>query len=371
MPKVDGSVRCVYDHTRKLAGRGHTVVLVTRGVHNNDRLYEKMERVNIIRTRLAFRSTSSIKRLRLILEHAITIFRLQKRYRFDVLHAHGYTAAWAAVPSKLLLRVPLVITTHGTELLWPKWVRWKSDFEVRTSRLIEALSLHFCDVIVVQSEGVKEYMLRIYGRHLAPKMKQVHTGVDHDKFNVNQKSDMEPTILFVGALSEIKGVSYLLRSFKRVLQSVPDARLILAGGGQRESEYRSYARRLGLDSRVIFLGPVNDDSKLVELYRNTDVVVLPSNVGGPVSCTVLEGLSSGRAVISTDVPGGIPDVLSNGAGVLIKPMDEDRLTEELVRLLSDRDYLESYKKKARETVVKKYTLESMIEKLEKLYTEIT
>src|SRR5487761_54224 len=341
-PKIDGSTRCVYDHARKLVERGNSVYLVTRAVGLKNvgsfgtNRYEEFEGIKIFRSGLSLRSSTKLNlgKIRLALEQIIIILRLQRKTRFNVIHVHGYSACYAALPCKLIFRVPMVITTHGTELLWPKSVRWKSPLEIKIGLLFEKFALNLCDIVVAQSEGVKRYMIKLYGNQISKKIRIIPTGVDHLKFRVNPKSIKAPQILFAGALSEIKGLSCLIKAFANVQKKFRDTKLVLAGSGPSTGRYESLVRELGIAQSVKFLGAVRDDSQMIEQYANSDVVVLPSNVGGPISCTILEGLSSGRPVISTNVPGGIPDIINANVGALIKPKDVESLTTELLKLIS-------------------------------------
>jgi glycosyltransferase involved in cell wall biosynthesis len=108
-PKIDGSTRCVYDHARKLAERGHTVYLLTRGAEGARRA-EVFEGIRVVRTTTSFRSSTPLSKARLVFEEVISIFRLQRKVRFDVIHVHGCAAGLAAILSKYLLGVPLVTT---------------------------------------------------------------------------------------------------------------------------------------------------------------------------------------------------------------------------------------------------------------------
>ena len=237
-------------------------------------------------------------------------------------------------------------------------------------RLFEKLALTLCDVIIAQSKGVREYMLKLYGSAIESKIQIIPTGVDHTKFLQLPKLTGDKEILFVGALSEIKGVNGLITSFSRVHHKLDDSKLVLAGSGPNAPRYEKLVRELKLENSVEFLGPVRDDRRMIELYRNSNVVVLPSNVGGPISCTILEGLSSGRPVISTNVPGGIPDVVDDAVGGLIAPEDIDGLTEKLFRFLQDKEYADQIGYNARQRIVEKYTLDLMIDELLSLYTEL-
>ncbi|MDA4117655.1 MAG: glycosyltransferase family 4 protein [Thaumarchaeota archaeon] len=366
-PKIDGSTRCVFDHARKLAERGHLVYLVTRGVEGTPR-EELFYGIRVVRTSVNFRSGSFFNKAGLVSEEMLTILRLQRKHHFDVVHVHGCAAGFAAIPAKYLFGVPLFITTHGTELLWPRELWWKPSREVGLGLLFERFVLGRANVVIAQSPGVRRYMLKIYGDSISGKIRLVHTGVDHRKFVPPPMNGQTKQVLFVGALSEIKGVRCLLNAFGQVHREVPEARLVLVGSGPMANEYKELVRETDLNGSVEFQGPVRDDGRLLRLYGASDIVVLPSNVGGPISCTILEGLSCGRAVISTNVPGGIPDVLSDGAGLLMERGDEAALAAYLRRLMNDKEYLVTLEHNARAAVEERYTLDSMVEKLEALYS---
>ncbi|MGD0318414.1 MAG: glycosyltransferase family 4 protein [Nitrososphaerales archaeon] len=368
-PKIDGSTRCVYDHARKLAERGNEVYLVTRGMEGTKQ-EETFEGIHLRRSSYSFRAGVLSDRVRLMLEQVIMIIMLQRKERFSVIHAHGFTSGLAALPCKYLFGIPLIVTTHGTELLWPRKLWWKTEREIKYTLMFEKFVLNHCDVVIAQSEGVKAYMLRIYGNKLGKKIRIVHTGVDHQKFMVPAKEGGAPQVLFVGALSEIKGLSCLLRAFRTVQGEIPQVGLTLVGSGPRAEEYKEAVRGMKLSGSVRFCGPVRDDARLLDFYRNSDIVVLPSNVGGPISCTILEGLSCGKAVISTNVSGGIPDVLADGVGILMQPEDDFRLASEIRRLITDPEYLRTLEANGRRAVEQRYTLDSMIEELMLLYREV-
>jgi len=71
------------------------------------------------------------------------------------------------------------------------------------------------------------------------------------------------------------------------------------------------------------------------------------------------------------VPGGIPDVLNGGVGLLIERGDWSALTEDLRRLLTDGKLLSMTETRARTAVEEKYTLDSMISKLTEIYAEVS
>jgi len=367
-PKIDGSTRCVYDHARKLAERD-TVYLATRGIPGTPK-EQLFEGIHVKRSSVSFRSGSLLDKAWLVLDQMLQILGLQNKYRFDVIHVHGYISGLAALPSRYLFRVPLVITTHGTELLWPRNLWWKGETEVKLGLLFERFVLRRSDAIIAQSVGVKEYMLKIYGRAIERKIVIVHTGVDHRKFIAPLLTSPSKNVLFVGALTEVKGLTCLLEAFETVHRRVPDSKLALVGTGPNAGYYKELVSKMRLNGSVEFCGPVRDDERLVRLYGESDIVVLPSNVGGPISCSIMEGLSCGRAVISTNVPGGIPDVLGGGVGLLMKPEDRSQLASYLMRLMTDAQFLDGLSVNARKAVEERYTLDTMVDKLSALYMRL-
>jgi glycosyltransferase involved in cell wall biosynthesis len=372
-PKVDGSVRVVYDHARKLAENGHNVYLLTRKVDGSP-TYEKMNSIHVIRVPPSFRRASFWKKVRLLLNQITFMFLLYRQVKFEIIHCHGILPAFSALPAKFVLRVPLVITTHGTELLWPSWCWWKSRIEMKMSLLFEKFVMSNVDCIIAQSKGVRDYMLKIYGGHLLKRIKIIPTGVDDSKFCrlIDQKKTLErPLILFVGALSKVKGVDTLIEATNLVLKKIPQVLLIIVGAGLQHEELEKLVERLRIKDSVIFQGEVADDDMLVELYNKASVVVLPSNVGGPVACTILEGMSVGKPVISTAVVGGIPDVIQNGEnGMLVKPGDPNQLANAIIRLLTDNDLAMRMGDAARKCVEEKYSLYKVTLQLENLYKEL-
>lgn len=162
-PKIDGSTRCVYDHARKLAELGNTVYLLTRGMPGVPKA-ENIEGIRVVRTSFSFSAGTIFNKVGLIVEQMATAINLQRKKRFSVIHVHGYTSGLAAIPCRYLFGVPVVITTHGTELLWPRRLRWKSNLEVKLGLIFERFILNQCDVIVAQSEGVRRYMIESTGR---------------------------------------------------------------------------------------------------------------------------------------------------------------------------------------------------------------
>lgn len=139
-------------------------------------------------------------------------------------------------------------------------------------------------------------------------------------------------VLFVGNLSERKGVTDLLQAL--ALPGLETARLevTLAGGGDVEA-YEAKARQLGIDSFVRFAG-WSDQQQVARLMARADVLVLPSYDEG-LPLVILEALANGVAVVCSPV-GEIPSVLSDGINAsFVQPGDVAGIAAGLRRVLQD------------------------------------
>jgi glycosyltransferase involved in cell wall biosynthesis len=138
-------------------------------------------------------------------------------------------------------------------------------------------------------------------------------------------------LLFLGRLNEKKGVMDLLAAFPNVLDIFPFARLVIAGDGDLE-QMREAARRLGIESSVVFPGWIVGETK-DRYLKGATVVVLPSHFEA-FGVSVLEGMAYGKPVVATTV-GGIPEIVSDGVhGYLVPPRAPSALADALIQLLS-------------------------------------
>ena len=162
-------------------------------------------------------------------------------------------------------------------------------------------------------------------------------------------SGYDRTILFIGRLTEIKGLEVLFRAARG-----EDWRLLIAGDGPGRQHLQNLAGMLKIDA--CFTGQV-DRSGRERLLALASAVVIPSIVlpdgrteGTPVVC--LESLAAGRPVIASRV-GGVPEIITDGEnGLLVEPGDPNALRETLKLVLSDRSIQQRLKSAARQSALR-------------------
>lgn len=140
-----------------------------------------------------------------------------------------------------------------------------------------------------------------------------------------------PLLLFVGVLRYYKGLPYLLQAMPHV-----PGRLLIVGEGPMGTALRTQAQALGLEERVIFVGRVADE-ELPAYYRAADLFILPASERSEAFGLVLvEAMSSGLPVISTELGTGTSYVNRDGeSGLVVPPKDPAALAQAINRLLED------------------------------------
>jgi glycosyltransferase involved in cell wall biosynthesis len=204
---------------------------------------------------------------------------------------------------------PIVISALGTDLnLIPKYPLPK--------RMIQWAAREASGITAV-CQALKDQLLELGVPDKSAKV--VLHGVDLELFRPPQDREelrtrlelSRPTLLSVGHLIERKGHHLVIEA----LQFIPEAQLLIAGDGPEESPLKGLVRGLGLDSRVRFLGHL-DQAKLRDYFGAADAMVLASSREG-IANVLLESMACGTPVVATRVWGAPEVVTSPDAGALV------------------------------------------------------
>lgn len=175
-----------------------------------------------------------------------------------------------------------------------------------------------------------------------------------------------PVGIYVGRLSQEKGLHGLLRGFAQATRSVPDALLLLVGDGAVRSDLESLARELNLGPQQIrFTGRVNVD-EVPSWLRASDVFALTSpNEGFP--CALVEAMSSGLASVVSDIPANLQLIDEGVHGLTVPYDDEAAIGRAFVRLFHDPDLRRAMGQQSRQRVVDNYSTDQVIDRYENLF----
>lgn len=175
-----------------------------------------------------------------------------------------------------------------------------------------------------------------------------------------------PVVAFVGRLCPAKALPDLLTAFAAVRAEGNDPLLAIAGDGPLADEVRRSVERLGLTSRVIFTGWLQDPRRL---YAAADLLALSSVVEG-MPGVVLEAMASGLPVVSTDAPGCAELIVPGETGLLVPRRRPDELARALLDVLGDPEKARRMGEAGRRRAFEQFDIRRMTRRYEALYLEL-
>ncbi|WP_214326624.1 glycosyltransferase family 4 protein [Nonomuraea sediminis] len=219
----------------------------------------------------------------------------------------------------------IVMLTHGHEASWASTPLFRDA--------MRRIGEH-ADVVTYLGEYTRARLATVIPRE---KLVRLAPGVDVDLFRPG--SGDRPTVLCVSRLVPRKGQDQLIRAWPRVLAAVPDAELVLVGGGP---DRRRLERLADGTPSIRFAGSVPAD-RLPGYYAAASVFAMPCrtrlrgiDVEG-LGIVFLEASASGLPVVAGD-SGGAPDAVRHGeTGLVVDGTDVEEVAAALVELLADPD----------------------------------
>jgi len=173
-------------------------------------------------------------------------------------------------------------------------------------------------------------------------------------------------VIFSGRFIGRKGIDHLLRAWKQVAETFPDALLTLLGDGPLFNDMKRMSSAFALDRSVKFTGHVSD---VEDHLKRADIFVLPSLQEGMPNA-LLEAMACGLPAVATAI-GGVVDIISDGEnGIIVEPANADALAQGLLRLLGDKAMAVRLGKQARKTIEDRFSLDSVVVQYQKLYQDI-
>jgi len=359
-----GGAAVVHPLVRRLIQEGYDVWVLCL----TDEVSRRFEEIgaNIIRSR-HWKREINFSDLFAFLE----LFRLCRRYKFDIVHAHTSKGGFLGRIAAGLAGTPVVIyTVHGFTFneLSPRLTKAFYTF-------LERLAAPFGDLIIAVAE---EHRQRAINRRMIKpdKIITIRNGIDVSRFSDtgdrNAKRDELPCpsdsllVGCVGRLVPSKGPEYLVRAIPLVVQRYPKTHFLFVGDGSQKSKLVSLSNDLGVDGHCDFLGFRRD---VPELLASFDIFVLPSPREG-LSIALLEAMASGLPVVATNVSGNREPIDSDVDGILVNPLDSTALAEGINALIRDRTRARAMGERARQKVEEFFSEEAMIERTLEVYASM-
>jgi len=285
-----------------------------------------------------------------------------------LIHAHYGMNGVRAVRIATNLKIPLIVTFHGSDVTITKLRYQKTYLGFRHYVSNKGKLKKSSALFLAVSKFIRRKLLE---QGFPDERVLVHyTGVD-TKFQP-ASTETSPVVLFVGRLEESKGAKFLILAAAEVQKQLPDAELVMIGDGILRAELEKLAKQSL--RRYQFLG-VRTSLEVREWMNRASIVCVPSitrrsgeeEAFGMV-CAEAQAVAKPVVAFSS---GGIPEVVSHGeTGFLSDEEDWRTMAVHLSTLLQDANLRERFGRAGRELVLREFDLERRTRVLEGIYARV-
>ena len=273
-------------------------------------------------------------------------------FRPDVVHAHWwFPSGLVASGFRRLGRIPLVTTLHGSDLRVARSVPGGGAMFRAVARASDALT------------AVSRW-LADEARQLAPRSEPVVAPMPvAAALFYPPATRARDRLLFVGKLTEQKGLQHLLRALS-LMKARP--RLDVVGAGRVDDRHlRQLAAELGVADRVVW-HPLLPQQALADLYRAATAHVIPAIDEG-LGLTAVESLLCETPVVAFRSGGVVDAVLHERTGLLVPPGDANALARALDDLLARDDQGASLGREGRRFALQTFGADAVARRYAEIY----
>lgn len=299
----------------------------------------------------------------------------------DILHAHSPALnGLAALAMSKKYRIPLVYecrafwedaaVDHGTTQ--------ENSLRYRATKALETHVFKRADAVTTICEGLRNDI--ISRGVMADKITVIPNAVDIDKFTFGETADPElvselnlvgkQVLGFIGSFYAYEGLLLLLDALPSILESKPDVRLLLVGGGPQQKQIKNKIQALGLRDVVVVTGRVPHE-QIQRYYNLVDLLVYPrlsmrlTELVTPLK--PLEAMAQGRLLVASDVGGHHELIQDKSTGYLFKAGDRASLADTVLFALNDRPRWDEMRRAGRRYVEEERNWRSSVERYQDVY----
>ena len=297
------------------------------------------------------------------------IVDMVKLYNIELLHVHyAIPHAYAGYMAKKMLedegiQIPMVTTLHGTDItLVGKHPNYKTAV---------TFSINKSDVVTSVSESLKNETNELFD--IRKEIEVIPNFIDFsDETHRNERKcerhilakDNEKIITHISNFRSVKRIPDVIDIFNKIQKEIP-SKLLMVGDGPEKEKAEIQCEKLGISDKVIFFGNTHEINRIL---CSSDLFLLPSQTES-FGLAALEAMALGVPVISSN-SGGLPEVNINGfSGYLSDVGNTDEMAQNGIKILSDVQVLEQFKKNAQE-IAYRFDIHNIIPLYENLYREV-
>ena len=283
----------------------------------------------------------------------------------EVVHAesHLFLTTLFAIKAANEMRTPSIVTVHGVTARRSALLNLSQQAYITTigRRVFSGASR----VVCLSKSDAAEIV-----RYGCPKGKisMVPNGVDLEIFKPTG-GPRDELVVWTGRMVPEKGLPDLLKAAKIVSVERNKVKFFLIGSGPEIKRLQGLARELRLTPQnLVFCGEVQR-AEIAQILKKATIFAFPSlKEGLPVS--LIEAMASGNPIVATRIP-SIEQVITDGEdGLLVPPRDFKALASTIKSLLADAELRIRLGENARRTAVARYSMETVVKRLDEIYREV-
>lgn len=293
---------------------------------------------------------------------------------YKIVHCHtpvgGVIARLASISARKK-GMKVIYTAHGFHFFKgaPK-INWMLYYPA------EKIMSRYTDVLITINQ--EDYDTAVNKKFKAKQIELVNgVGIDLEKFTpqtIEEKNDMrnkygykkKDFILFYAAeLNNNKHQDLLINVINKLREEIPSIKLLLAGNGPLEDQYKKQAKELGVNENIEFLGYRKDVKNFLML---SDLAVASSRREG-LPANIMEAMAIGLPIVATNVRGH-RDLIKDGEnGYVVEVDDEDKFISSINEIYNNYELREKFKKQSLK-LIEEYSLDNILIEMERIYKSV-
>jgi len=305
----------------------------------------------------------------------IQLYRILRRRRFDVVHAQTAIAGMIGRVAAYFSRVPVIVYSAHAFPFHEHLSLWL----VTLYAVLERFAARLCDVIVVDSECVRQRGLK-YKVAAPDRIRVIPMGIDTERFDpakyraerhsIRAEFGLRPDATVIGAVGRFvkdKGWDTFLHAVSVLTKRSPDVdvQCLLVGGGPLHKELQNLSRVLNLNGRVVFAEYQRDIPKVMAAI---DIYMLPTRREG-FGVTFIEAMSMEVPVIASRIQPLDEIIMDGRTGVLADVGDPNAFAQAARLMLADPELRRRMGEAGRRHVIEQFEQALMCRAHEQLFQE--
>ena len=256
-------------------------------------------------------------------------------YQINHIHAHFCSnATTVALLASRITSIPYSFTAHARDI-YHTYTNKIDDDRMRANKIMESA------FAVTVSDYNKRHLQGLVGKANKKKIKRLYNGVNQQVFRARTHCLSACRLIAIGRLVEKKGFKYLIDACQLLKSRHQQFHLTLVGDGPLREDIMDQIQTYRLEQDITLPGALPQE-KIIELLNSATLLVLPCVVSSSgdrdgLPTVLLEAMSMGVPIVSTDVA-GIPEIIDHGlTGLLVHPNSSKQLADAMGSLITDSD----------------------------------